>query len=112
MLDLTRNGFETLRMDEEFVLYRGRNIDDASQILLLSPATVNPSPIILRRLENEHFLREELDPGWSARPIAVARHMDRTVLALEDPGGLPLDQSLSRPHQWVAELPVRRGARL
>jgi len=97
VLDLTRNGFETLRMDEEFVLYRGRNIDDASQILLLSPAAVNPSPIILRRLENEYFLREELDPGWSARPIAVARHMDRTVLALEDPGGLPLDQVLSRP---------------
>jgi serine/threonine protein kinase len=97
VLDLTRNGFETLRRDEEFVLYRGRNIDDASQILLLSPETVNPGPIILRRLENEYFLREELDSSWSARPMAVARYMDRTVLVLEDPGGLPLDQILGRP---------------
>jgi PAS domain S-box-containing protein len=97
VLDLTRNVFETLRRDEEFVLYRGRNIDDASQILLLSPATVSPGPIILRRLENEYSLKEELDPAWSVRPMALARHMDRTVLALEDPGGLPLDQSLGRP---------------
>ncbi len=29
--------------------------------------------------------------------MAIARHMDRTVLALEDPGGVPLDQSLGRP---------------
>ena len=97
MLDLTRNVFETLRRDEEFVLYRGRNIDDASRILLLSPATVSPGPIILRRLENEYSLKGELDPAWSARPMALARHMDRTVLTLEDPGGLPLDQSLGRP---------------
>jgi PAS domain S-box-containing protein len=97
VVDLTRNVFETLRRDEEFVLYRGRNIDDASQILLLSPATVSVSPIILRRLENEYSLRKELDPSWSARPMAVARHMDRTVLAMEDPGGVPLDQSLGRP---------------
>ena len=97
MLDLTRNVFETLRRDEEFVLYRGRNIDDASQILLLSPATVSPGPIILRRLENEHSLKEELDPAWSARPMALARYVDRTVLTLEDPGGVPLDQSLGRP---------------
>jgi len=97
VLDLTRNVFETLRRDEEFVLYRGRNIDDASQILLLSPATVSPGPIILRRLENEHSLKEELDPAWSARPMALARYVDRTVLTLEDPGGVPLDQSLGRP---------------
>ena len=106
MLDLTRNDFETLRRDEEFVLYRGRNIDDASQILLLSPATVNPSPIVLRRLENEYFLREALDPGWSARPMAVAHYMDRMVLALEDPGGLPLDKIVGRPLDLAFSLRV------
>ena len=93
MLDLTRNVFETLRSDQEFVLYRGRNIDDASQILMLSPAMVNPSPVILRRLEHEYSLRQTLDPAWSARPIAMASLWDRPVLVLGDPGGVPLDQS-------------------
>jgi PAS domain S-box-containing protein len=97
VLDLTRNVFETLRSDQEFVLYRGRNIDDASQILLLSPATVNPSPVILRRLEHEYSLRQTLDPAWSARPIAMASLWDRPVLVLGDPGGVPLDQSVGHP---------------
>ena len=63
MLDLTRIVFETLRSDRDFVLYRGRDIDDTSQILVLSPATANPSPAILRRLEHEYSLRETLDPA-------------------------------------------------
>src|SRR5271166_2252718 len=53
-----------------------------------------PAPEILKRLEHEYFLREELDPTRVARPIAMARHWDRTVLVLEDPGGVPLDQLL------------------
>ena len=97
MLDLTTNVFETLRSDQEFVLYRGRNIDDASQILMLSPAAVNPSPAILRRLEHEYSLRQTLDPAWSARPIALTNHWDRPVLVMEDPGGIPLDQLLDSP---------------
>jgi serine/threonine protein kinase len=97
VLDLTRNVFETLRSDEEFVLYRGRNIDDASQILMLSPATANPSPIVLRRLEHEYSLSQTLDPAWSARPIAMASLWDRPVLVLADPGGVPLDQLLGQP---------------
>ena len=97
MLDLRRIAFESLRSDQEFVLYRGRNIDDASQILMLSPATVNPSPIILRRLEHEYSLRQTLDPAWSARPITLASHWDRPVLVMGDPGGVPLDQLLGHP---------------
>ncbi|MBV8275966.1 MAG: AAA family ATPase, partial [Verrucomicrobia bacterium] len=83
--------------DQELVLYRGRNIDDASQILMVSPATVNPTPIILRRLEHEYSLRQTLDPAWSARPITMASLWDRPVLVLGDPGGVPLDQLLGPP---------------
>ncbi|MBV8330451.1 MAG: AAA family ATPase [Verrucomicrobia bacterium] len=97
MLDLTRNIFETLRSDQELVLYRGRSIDDASQVLMLSPASVNPSPAIVRRLEHEFSLRETLDPAWSAPPVAVTNYWDRPVLLLRDPGGVPLDQLLGRP---------------
>ncbi|MBV8224829.1 MAG: serine/threonine-protein kinase PknK, partial [Verrucomicrobia bacterium] len=64
---------------------------------MLSPAAVNPSPAILRRLEHEYSLRQTLDPAWSARPIALTNHWDRPVLVMEDPGGIPLDQLLDSP---------------
>lgn len=44
VLDLTRNVFETLRRDEEFVLYRGRSMDDASKILILAPGDGESQP--------------------------------------------------------------------
>ena len=56
-----------------------------------------PTPKSLKRLEHEYSLKEELDPTWAARPIAIARYRDRTVLVLEDPGGVPLDQLLGQP---------------
>jgi PAS domain S-box-containing protein len=95
VIELSRYVLEALRKDEEFVLYRGRAMDDASQVLLLSPVAEYPAPESLKRLENEYSLREELDSAWAVRPIAIARHWDRTVLTLEDPGGVPMDHLLS-----------------
>ena len=97
MIELSRYVLDVLRKDDEFILYRGRSQDGESQALVLSPVAEYARPESLKRLEHEFSLREELDPGWFARPMAIARHMDRTVLALEDPGGVPLDQSLGRP---------------
>ncbi len=97
MIDLSRYVFEALRNDEEFILYRGQSKDDASQVLVLSPAVQRSTPKSLKRLEHEYSLKEELDRTWAARPIAIARHRDRTVLVLEDPGGVPLDQLLGQP---------------
>jgi hypothetical protein len=57
----------------------------------------HPRPEGLKRLEHECSLREALDPAWAVRPIAIARYQDRTVLLLEDPGGLPLDQLVGQP---------------
>jgi predicted ATPase len=97
VIELSRYLFEALRKDQEFVLYRGRSEEDVSRILVLSPVAVNPRPISLKRLEHEYFLKEALDPTWAARPIAIARHFDRTVLVSEDPGGVPLDQVVGQP---------------
>ena len=97
MIDLSRYTFEVLRKEEEFTLYRGRSEDDASRVLLLSPVVEYPRPESLKRLEHAYSLREELDLAWAARPIAIARHWDRPVLVLEDPGGVPLDQLLGQP---------------
>jgi PAS domain S-box-containing protein len=97
VIELSRYVLEALRRDEEFILYRGRRQDDVCQILVLSPVADHPTPESLRRLEHECSFKEALDPAWSARPIAVARHSDRAVLELQDPGGMPLDQLLSSP---------------
>jgi len=101
VIELSRYVLEALRKDEEFILYRGRSQGDASQILVLSPVAEHPAPESLKRLEHECSLREVLDPAWSAQPIAVARHSNRTVLELEDPGGVPLDELLGNPLDLV-----------
>src|SRR6202140_101441 len=97
VIDLSRYIFEALRKDEEFILYRGRSEDAPVKVLVLSPVVEYPTPESLKRLEHAYSLREELDPRWAARPIAMARHWDRTVLVLEDPGGMPLDRLLGQP---------------
>ena len=97
MIELSRLVFEVLRKDEEFVLYRGRSKNDSFQVLVLSPVAEYPSPESLKRLDHEYSLRENLDARWTALPRAIARHWGRTVLVLEDPGGVPLVQLLGRP---------------
>ena len=97
MAELSKYIFEALRKDEEFILYRGRSRTTHLRFLVLSPVAEYPTPESLKRLEHEYSLREELDPAWAARPIAMARHWDRPVLVLEDPGGVPLDQLLGQP---------------
>jgi hypothetical protein len=93
--ELSKYIFEALRKDQEFILYRGRSKRDASRVLVLSPVAEYPAPERLKRLEHEYSLREELDPAWAARPIAIARHWDRPVLVLDDPGGVPFDEFLA-----------------
>ena len=97
MIDLSRYVFEALRKDEHFCLYRGRSNDAGSRVLALSPLTEYPAPEILKWLEHAYSLREELEPTWAARPIGIARHWDRSVLVLEYPGGMPLDELLASP---------------
>jgi len=94
VVELFRHVFEVVRSDKDFILYRGRREDDESQVLVLSPVTEYPAPEIVKWLEHAYSLREQLDPAWAARPMAIARHWDRTVLVSEDPGGIPLDQLL------------------
>ena len=109
MIELSKYVFEALRKDKDFNLYRGRSEDNTSQILVLSPVVEYPAPESLKRLEYEYSLREELDPAWAVRPMAIARHWDRTVLALQDPGGVPIDQLLGQPLDLAFSLLVAIG---
>jgi PAS domain S-box-containing protein len=95
---------ETLRKDEEFVLYRGRQRGDPLPILALAPVSEEPTPASLQRLEHEYALAAELDPAWAVRPLALTRHDGRTLLVLRDPGGEPMDRILDRGQGQPLEL--------
>jgi PAS domain S-box-containing protein len=68
-----------------------------SRVLLVAPVLEYPRPESLKLLEHAYSFKEELDRAWAARPIAIARHWNRMVLVMEDPGGVPLDQLLGQP---------------
>jgi PAS domain S-box-containing protein len=109
LINLSRYTLKALRKDQDFILYRGQSTLDLSRILVLAPAVERPGPESLRRLAHEYSLREELDPVWAARPIALAQHQGRTVLVLEDPGGTPLDQRLASPVELDSALGLAIG---
>jgi Histidine kinase-, DNA gyrase B-, and HSP90-like ATPase len=106
VIELSRYVIEPLRKDEDYILYRGRSQYDGSQILALAPLAEHPAPEILKRLEHECSLREELDPKWVARPVAMACQRDRTVLVLEDPARLA-DSTLSEAEGACVLIAVR-----
>ena len=93
--DLSAYAFSTLR-EGTLTLTRGRG-KGLAPIILAAPAGDYPSPGSVERLEHEHALREELDAGWAARPLAIATRSGRPILVLADPGGEPLDRLLGRP---------------
>jgi serine/threonine protein kinase len=101
MIDLSECTLEPLHGDGELVLYRVVHARAAKDVrprmLLLAPARDDASPATLAGLEHEYSLAAELDPRWAVRPVAIGRHHGRTVLVLEDPGGVPLARLLSQP---------------
>src|SRR5689334_21022931 len=73
---------------------------------ILLVAVDEGSPGCVERLEREYALRDELDAGWAARPVALTHHDGRMTLVLEDPGGTPLDRLLGRPLEISHFLPI------
>ncbi|MBR0750419.1 AAA family ATPase [Bradyrhizobium japonicum] len=84
-----------LRESADFTLYRGRKHDDPSPVLAIA-LFEQPSPQSIKRLMHEYSFAAELDIAWAATPLAIARHEERTILLLKDPGGEPLDRILER----------------
>src|SRR6266436_3737107 len=89
-MELLHYNLEPLRQDGEFILYRGlrqsQTGESLSSTLALSPVMERPSPGSLRKLEHEFSLKEDLDPAWAVRPLALTQNQGRTMLLLEDPG--------------------------
>jgi PAS domain S-box-containing protein len=97
VIELSRYVFETLREDGELALCRGRRDEELSTVLIVAPLSEYPAPKSIKLLEHEYSFRDELDPDWAVRPLALARREGRMTLVLEDPGGEPLDRLLGQP---------------
>ena len=96
-IELSNYAFEPLRKGEEYILYSGWSDGELPAILVVALASEYPALESLERLEHEYSLRDELDSDWAAVPLALTHHLGRTMLVLEDPGGVPLDGLLGRP---------------
>jgi len=87
MTELSGTVFEPLWEDGELILSRGISHAALPPLLVVAPASEQPAPGSLQRLEHSYALRDELDPAWAARPLALVHHQGRPTLLLEDPGG-------------------------
>src|SRR6185295_19615792 len=90
---------QALREDGELILYRGQRPgqEDEATVLLLGPFSTHPSRESAERLEHEFSLREDLQPEWAVRPLALVENDGRPMLVLQDPGGEPLDRLIRGP---------------
>ena len=110
-MELSEYLLETLREDNEFVLYRGEHANQrgSPSVLLLAPASMQPALATLKKIEHEYSLREELDSAWAVRSLAVSEQRGQTTLVLEDPGGETLDRFLPGPMQMPQFLRLAAG---
>jgi serine/threonine protein kinase len=93
-------GLEILSEDGGLVFGRGwREGADRRRgdVLIVLPASEQPTPNILDRLVHEYTLKDELDSTWAVRPLELVQDRGQTVLVLEDPGGELLGNLLGTP---------------
>jgi PAS domain S-box-containing protein len=90
--DLIGYEFETLRDDGEFLLHRARRSNNPLPVL----AVVARRKALIKRLEHEYALADDLESDWAARPLALLYDNGSATLVLEDAGGDPLDRLLGK----------------
>ena len=109
MTQLSRYVLETLWKDGDLVLSRSTGPGDPAAVLVLAPASEQPAPGIIARLERTYALREKLDPSSVAWPLRLVQHRGLPALLMEDPGGTPLARLLGRPWELPQFLRVAIG---
>jgi len=108
---------EVLWEDGERVFRRGWRPDDDGKrrtVLIVLPATENPSRASLEHFSHEYELKDELDGAWAVRPLDLVRDAGRTMLVLDDADGEPLDGLLGVPMEvgHFLRLAIRSAAAL
>ena len=76
-----------------FMMHLEKGSSFARKGMLLPPWDTHAT---LDRLAHEYALKDDLEAGWAARPLDLLRERGRSLLVLEDPGGVPLAQLVGR----------------
>lgn len=63
MTELSGSVLDPLWEDEELILSRGVSHPTLSPLLVVTPASEQPAPGSLQRLEHRYALQDELDPA-------------------------------------------------
>src|SRR5260370_13007832 len=92
---------ERLREDSEVVLSREVREDGSAPVLMLAPASGQPAPEIVRRLEYAYSLRHELDSAWAVRPRKPAHADRRPALTPQAPGSKLLEVQPTQPTELL-----------
>ena len=102
---------ETLSEDSGFVFCRGRREATGGYdgVLIVLPASAQPTLATLERLAHEYSLKDELDGTWAVRPLELLRDRGRTMLVLEDPGGELLSTRVGAPMEVGSCLRIAAG---
>jgi len=103
------NRVEILWDDGERVFSRQFAPETGHSVLLVRPATAQPLPACLDRMAHEFGLKAELDAGWAVRPLTLVRDGGRSLLMMEDPGGVPLKSLLGAPLETARFLELAIG---
>src|SRR3954447_3195186 len=90
---------EILSEDGGLVLGRGWREGEGGgkDVLIVLPASEQPTQTILDRIAHEYSFKDELDSTWAVRPLELTRDRGRLILVLEDPGGELLGGLLGTP---------------
>lgn len=93
MSDLTL--CELLREGSEFALWRACR-QDGTKVLALMPMAEHLASASFERLEHEYSLRAECLAAGAVAPLELSHADNRPLLILQDPGGEPLENLISR----------------
>ncbi len=80
MTDPSKYVFEPVWEDGEFTLSRKVRDGERSPLLAVAPALARPAPGTVTQLEHAYALRDELDPAWAVRPLALEHQHGRPTL--------------------------------
>ena len=85
-IDLSEYVLEPLHENVERLLYCGRHAtasDGLPRTLLVAAIRGHDAtPTAVQRLQHEHALGADLDPRWTALPLALVRHRQRVTRTL------------------------------
>jgi len=100
---------QLLWQDHERIVYRAVRDElssDQRTVIVVLPATENPSNVSLNRFTNEYSLKEHFDAPWAVRPLDLLRERGHPMLVLDDPGGDLLHRLIGSPMSLSKFLPL------